>query len=132
MCAMNVSWVFIIGVLVILGLLFVMGLVVVLAMRNKRSPQAQPVAPKPSVAPTPEDRQAILKKLADGALTKAEAEEQLTQLGSPVPAAMPAPPPRTGAGKGCLVALIVALIPLVLILGFLILKLFGIYTGFYL
>ncbi|MCK4565159.1 MAG: hypothetical protein KAU94_10855, partial [Verrucomicrobia bacterium] len=75
MCVINTSWVLLIGVLVILGLLLVMGLVVVLAVRNKRSPQVQPVAPQPSVAPTPEERQAILKKLADGELTKAEAEE---------------------------------------------------------
>ena len=132
MYAMNVSWVFIISVLVILGLLFVMGLVVVLAVRNQRSPQAQPVVPQPSVASTPEERQAILKKLADGELTKAEAEEQLNQLGTPVPTAMPAPPPRSGASKGCLIALIVALIPLALILVFLILRIFGIYADFYL
>ncbi len=119
MDAINVSWVLIIGVLVILGLLLIMGLVVVLAVRNKRPPQAQPAAPQPSVASTPEERQAILRKLADGELTKAEAEEQLNQLGTPVPTAMPAPPPRSGAGKGCLIAL-VALIPLVLLaLGFL-------------
>ncbi len=121
MDAINISWVLIIGVLVILGLLLIMGLVVVLAVRNKRSPQAQPAAPQPSVSSTPEERQAILKKLADGELTKAEAEEQLNQLGTPVPTAMPAPPPRSGAGKGCLIALIMALIiPLVLLaLGFL-------------
>ncbi len=133
MCEMIVNWVLLIGVLVIPGLLLVMGLVVVLAVRNKRSPQAQPVAPQPSVDSTPEDRQAILKKLADGELTKAEAEEQLNQLGTPVPTAMPAPPPRPGAGKGCLIALIAALIiPLLLILVLVALKFFGVYAGFYL
>jgi len=131
MCAINVSWVLIIGVLVILGLLLVVALIVLLASRNKRPPQAQSVEPHPAAPIGPEERQAILKKLADGELTKAEAEEQLNQLGTPVPTTMPAPPPRSGAGKGCLIAL-VALIPLALILGFLILKLFGIYVGFYL
>jgi hypothetical protein len=62
----------------------------------------------------------------------AEAEEQLNQLGTPVPTAMPAPPPRSGAGKGCLIALIVALIPLAFILILVALKFFGIYADFYL
>ena len=73
----------------------------------------------PSAAPltaSPEERQIILKRLADGELTKAEAEEQLSQLGSPVPAAMPSPPSaNSGAGKGCLIAALVILGPVLLI-----------------
>jgi hypothetical protein len=108
---MMVFPVMLIGFLII-GLLVagVVILVVVLATRNKQ-PTAQSVAPLPSAPVTHEDRQAILKKLADGDLTKAEAEEQLAQLGSPVPETMPAPPPQgSGASKGCLIAAIIAIV----------------------
>lgn len=116
MCEMSPSWVLIIGVLVILGLLLVVALIVMLASRNKRPPKTQPVEPYPATPIGPEERQAILKKLADGELTKAEAEEQLNQLGTPVPTAMPVPPPQSGASKGCLIAAIIAIVlPLVLL-----------------
>ncbi len=104
--------------LLLIGLfvLLLVGLVILLAARKRPpSPVPMPAAPVPV---SPEDRQAILKKLADGELTKAEAEEQLNQLGTPVPVAMPAPPPRSGASKGCLIALIAALVlPLILLVG---------------
>lgn len=111
--------VMLIGLLVI-GLLVAgaVGLVVVLAARNKQ-PSAQSVAPLPAAPVTHEGRQAILKKLADGELTKAEAEEQLSRQGSPVPESIPVPPPQSGGSKGCLIAVIVALIlPIVLLVLF--------------
>ena len=102
--------------LVGLFILPLVGLVVLLVARRRPPiPAPMPAAPVPVSAG---DRQAILKKLADGELTKAEAEEQLNRLGTPVPVAMPAPPPRSGASKGCLIALIAALIiPLILLAG---------------
>lgn len=104
--------------LLIIGLLVAgcVALVVVLVTRNKQ-PTAQPITPLPVESVTQEDRQIILKKLADGELTRSEAEEQLGQLGSPVPETMPAPlPARSGASKGCLIAAIVAIVlPLVLL-----------------
>lgn len=96
-------------------LLLVGGIVLLAARKRPPSPAPMPVTPTPV---SPEERKAILKKLADGELTKAGAEEQLNQLGTPVPAAMPAPPPRSGASKGCLIALIAALVlPLILLVG---------------
>ena len=91
-------------------------LIVLLTTRSKH-PSAPPTAPQPTAPVTHEDRQAILKKLADGELTKAEAEEQLARLGSPVPETMYVPPPQsTGASKGCLIAAIIAIVlPLVLL-----------------
>ena len=102
--------------LVGLFILLLVGLVILLAVRRRpSSPSPMPAAPTPV---SPEERQAILKKLADGELTKAEAEEQLNRLGTPVPTAMPAPPPRSGASKGCLIVLIAALVlPLILLVG---------------
>ena len=103
--------------LLIAGLfvLLLVGLLILLAARKRPpSPSPMPAAPVPI---SPEERQAILQKLADGELTKAEAEEQLNQLGTPVPVSMPAPP-RSGASKGCLIALIAALVlPLILLVG---------------
>jgi len=110
---MKVTFLFLLLLIGLFVLLLVGGIILLAARKRPPSPTPMPAAPVPV---SPEDRQAILKKLADGELTKAEAEDQLNQLGTPVPAAMPAPPPRSGAGKGCLIALIAALIiPLVLL-----------------
>jgi len=100
-------------VLPIVGL-FIVGLitlvVVLLAKGRRPSPQTQASTHPSAATASPEERQAILKRLADGELTKAEAEEQLSQLGNPVPTAMPSPPStQGGAGKGCLIAAILAL-----------------------
>jgi flagellar basal body-associated protein FliL len=104
--------------LLIIGLLVagVVTLVVVLTTRNKQ-PVSPQTAPQPAAPVTLEDRQAILKQLADGELTKAQAEEQLARLGSPVPETMPVPPPSgSGTSKGCLIAALIALIlPIVLL-----------------
>lgn len=119
--------VMLIGV-VIVGPLVVglVALVVVLAKGSKQPSPLPAVATSSAAALQPEERQAILKKLAAGELTKDEAEEQLGRFASPVPETMPAPPPARGAAKGCLIALIVAglLVPLVLA-GLFFLHLFG-------
>ena len=111
--------------LLLIGLfiLLLVGGVVLLAVRRRPPiPAPMPAAPVPVSS---ESRQAILKKLADGELTKAEVEEQLNQLGTPVPVAMPAPLPPSGASKGCLIALIAALIiPLILLV-----SVFALFTG---
>ncbi len=106
---------------IVLGLLVagMVALIVALLSRGRRGePQAPAATPSLAQAVQQEDRQEILRKLAAGELTKDEAEERLGRLGSPVPEAMPAPP-ATGSGmsKGCLVALLVALLlgPLLLI-----------------
>ena len=83
-------------------------LVILLLSRRKSSPASLPQSTP--VTSSPEERQTILQKLADGELSKAEAEEQLNQLGDPVPVAMPAPTPRSGAAKGCLTILFLTLI----------------------
>ncbi|MCK4565160.1 MAG: hypothetical protein KAU94_10860 [Verrucomicrobia bacterium] len=112
---MEVTFLFLLLLVGLFVLLLVGGIVLLAVRRRPPIPAPMPAAPVPV---SPEDRQAILKKLADGELTKAEAEEQLNQLGIPVPVAMPAPPPRSGASKGCLIALIAALVlPLILLVG---------------
>ena len=110
--AFGVSPFFLLLLIGLFILLLVGGIVLIAVRRRPPIPAPMPAAPVPVSS---ESRQAILRKLADGELTKAEAEEQLNQLGTPVPVAMPAPPPRSGAGKGCLIALIIAvlIIPLV-------------------
>ncbi len=116
----------------VLGLVVagIVALVVMLSSRSRNRPRAAAAA-TPSIAQAvqQEDRQEILRKLANGEITKDEAEERMGQLGSPVPESMPAPP-RTGSGtsKGCLIALLVALLlgPLLLILLVLGLRWFGV------
>ncbi len=110
---MQVTVLFLLLLIGLFILLLVGGIVLLAARKRPSSSAPMPAAPMPV---SPEDRQAILKKLADGELTKDEAEEQLNQLGTPVPTAMPAPPPRSGASKGCLIALIAALVLLLILL----------------
>jgi uncharacterized membrane protein len=111
------------GILALIAIVVVVAIVVglvVILISSKRRCDTQPAAPVADAAPLPSraERQAVLKKLAAGELTKQEAEEQLGQLGTPVPANVPAPPPRQGGGKGCLIAVLVAvlLLPLLLLL----------------
>jgi len=112
---MGVTFLFLLLLIGLFILLLVGGIVLLAVRKRPPSPAPMPAAPVPV---SPEDRKAILKKLADGELTKTEAEEQLNQLGTPVPTAIPAPPPRSGTSKGCLIALIVALVlPLILLAG---------------
>lgn len=71
------------AVLVLLLVVGLVALIVLLASRNRHP--APPLVLSPPPAPVPqEDRQAILRQLAQGELTKEEAEEQLSQLGTPV------------------------------------------------
>lgn len=108
--------VFVLGAVVV----SIAGLVALFSSRGRRAAEPAPAAaPSLTQAVRQEDRQAILKKLSDGELTKDEAEEQLTRLGTPVPQAIPAPPATAGSGmsKGCLVTLLLGLIlgPLLLL-----------------
>jgi hypothetical protein len=95
--------VFVFMPVLLVGILLVLFFIILMVSR-RRSAQPPPTMPSAPPPVSPEDRQVILQKLADGELSKAEAEEQLNQLGDPVPVAMPAPPPRSGAAKGCLIA----------------------------
>lgn len=81
--------------------LFAVGLVVVVVRLRSRKRQSVsvPMAKTERVI-SREERVVILKKLADGELTQDEAEAQLGQLGSRVPAEMPASPPAGGRGTG--------------------------------
>ena len=109
------------GILALIAIVVVVAIVVglvVILVSSKRRGETQPVAPPAQAAPPDgEERQAILKKLAAGELTKEQAEAQLERLGTPVPANVP-PPPRKSGGKGCLIAVLAAvlLLPLLLIL----------------
>ncbi len=94
----------IIVVMVFGGVLLVIALISAL-MAQKGRPQPAQADPVPA---DPEKRQEVLKKLAAGELTKAEAEEQLNELGAPVPLSVPSP--GSGARKGCLITLIAVLI----------------------
>ncbi len=119
---------FLMIVLLLLGLLVggIAVVVVIVLVRGKRQPAAQAAQVRTaSAGVSPEERQAILKRLADGEISKQEAEEQISRLGTPVPSGMPAPPSGSGASKGCIIALIVGalLVPLVL---FLLFALFGV------
>jgi len=107
-----------VGVIFILVIIAVVVGVAALAASSYRSGSAQPVAPTAPATPMPsrEERQDILKKLAQGDISKAEAEDRLAQLGTPVPSDMVAPVPRRGSGLGCLIALLVGLILIPLIL----------------
>jgi len=115
---MSVLFVLIIFILIIIAV--VVG-VVALATSSYRSGSA-PVAPSAPVAamPSSEERQAILKQLAQGEISKDQAKERLGALGTPVPVDMSTPEPRPASGRGCLIALLVGLIliPLILVMVF--------------
>jgi hypothetical protein len=96
------------ALLIVVGLIV---LVVVLVSRSRKRPPPPATGSFP-VASTPRrDRKAILQELADGQLTREEAEEALNDTGTPIPEAMPAPPHTGGSGasKGCLVAALIAI-----------------------
>ena len=103
----------------------IIGLIVALAASSRRcdNMSVTPVMPDTPM-PSRDDRQDILKQLAQGEISKDQAEERLGALGTPVPADMTAPEPRPGGGRGCLIAALVSaiLIPLVLLLLLLVAK----------
>jgi len=98
-------------ILLVGGVILVGIILLVILLLSRRKPSTSPLPQSASVASSPEERQAILQKLADGELSKAEAEEQLND---PIPVTMPAPPPRSGATKGCLITLLI--LPFLLLL----------------
>ncbi|MFT5122820.1 MAG: hypothetical protein ACI9TH_001401 [Kiritimatiellia bacterium] len=57
-------------------------------------------------------RKEILEKLASGEITRADAEQQLVALGSPVPHELPLPPAggQKGMSRGCLIVLLIGIV----------------------
>jgi len=113
--------------LLVVGLIFggIILLVVVLATRGRRQPAPRlPTGDVKETNASPEERQAILKRLADGEISKQEAEDQISQLGTPVPSGMPTPPPRSGMGTGCLIALVIGLLTVPVIILLLVVSMF--------
>lgn len=77
------------------------------------------------------DRREVLAKLAAKEISRDEAERLLNERGAPLPETLPPPPAQsTGIGRGCLIAVIVAvLLFVVLVCGVLGLRLVGHSSG---
>ena len=98
---------------VLLLFLLVLGgllLLLILVVASRRPPSGPPIPAAPPAPPlNREQRVNILRGLAEQRMTVDEAEARLTAMGDPVPAAMPAGPAPSPAGRGCLLAVLVFL-----------------------
>ena len=105
--------------LMIVAVLIILLVVAVIAIASRSRKSERPsVAPSYQTAegPSRAERQAILERLARGEIGKEEAENELGRFGSPVPGDMPRTMSRPSTNKGCLIALIIAiLIPLIVL-----------------
>lgn len=103
--------------------------VILVSRKNKSGPQDMTsIEPALVTGDTRAQRSEILQQLADKQLTREDAEARLAALGTPVPEDMPQLPQASsgGSGKGCLIALLIAL-PIVLV-GILVLLVLGMLT----
>lgn len=90
---------------------------VIVAVSRKRGSPAPSLQPETTVnnpMARNQRREAILEKLAQKEITRSEAEQLLLELDKPLPETMPVPPPpKSGCGSGCLIAVVCGLVALV-------------------
>jgi hypothetical protein len=86
----------------------------VLTLLLKRGPATAASEAPASPAPSSQDRQAVLERLARGDITRDQAEADLE---TPLPTTVAAPAPsRSGCGTGCLIAAVIAAVLIALLL----------------